>query len=329
MTRGGAGDQWAVSRLQTNRFRHEEWPRLLPQPLEILSLGEEQSESHVIALAWSPPGLGPFARCVLGVLTSNLVLSLWQATDGQSQWTRVAVVNHALQKHFRSSRSGDDQARDGALLQKKQRIRSFSWSPAHRFFKSQESEVTTGGGATGRKHPDEFFIAVANDCDEILCVEVQRPRPARDAGQNKPLPLQMEVVAALQLQPQPSFPGIEPHSLFALSLGASAVTRHVSWGPWIEQTTAAGERSRRHVSSIGLVRGSALQVLRVEASSQRGEEGDGPRLVLQLRENFSSAVEDVLGRLDVKGPLSWVQAVSFSYTNSGFDLCTSRLDVPD
>ena len=64
-----------------------------------MDIGEEQSNSHVLAVAWSPPGLAIHQRSVLAILTSNNVLSLWAShsnTKDQLSWKRVLTVNNAF-----------------------------------------------------------------------------------------------------------------------------------------------------------------------------------------------------------------------------------------
>ena len=64
-----------------------------------MDVGSEQSNSHVTQIAWSPPGLAPFHRSVLSILTANGILSLWASlsdTAEPASWKRVMIVNNAL-----------------------------------------------------------------------------------------------------------------------------------------------------------------------------------------------------------------------------------------
>ena len=61
-----------------------------------MSIGEEQSDSTVTAIAWSPRGLARHGRPALAVLTTNHLLSLWAsapAIEDHSTWKRVLVAN--------------------------------------------------------------------------------------------------------------------------------------------------------------------------------------------------------------------------------------------
>src|SRR5271155_215366 len=114
---------WNVTTVRINLFSQGEWPDQDMQSHSDFSIGEEQSWPTVTALEWSPPGLGLHRRSVLAMLTSNLVLCLWQTDGTLSKWDRAFVINHALERHF--FQLGND---DGPPKRKK-RIRSFCWTP--------------------------------------------------------------------------------------------------------------------------------------------------------------------------------------------------------
>ena len=95
----GASNPWTQVRIKVNEFTHEEWPPIALASFKDMSLGEEQSNSHVIAVAWSPPGLALYRRPVLTVLTANHLLSFWAAEFDPREpdsWTRVLVVNNVI-----------------------------------------------------------------------------------------------------------------------------------------------------------------------------------------------------------------------------------------
>ena len=61
-----------------------------------MSIGEEQSDSTVTAITWSPPGLSRHQRPALAVLTTNHLLSLWASAsdiEDHSTWRRVLIFN--------------------------------------------------------------------------------------------------------------------------------------------------------------------------------------------------------------------------------------------
>lgn len=88
--------QSAVNTIRVDQFDYRQWPEQSLATIQHLSIGEEQSNSVVVALAWSPPGLGIHYRSVLAVLTSNLLLSMWETDGSQRNWQRTCIVNHHL-----------------------------------------------------------------------------------------------------------------------------------------------------------------------------------------------------------------------------------------
>src|SRR4051812_9221037 len=87
---------WSTSTLRVDQFDDEEWPEKALSTICHFSIGEEQSESHVAWVQFSPPGIGIHRRSVLAVLTSNLLLSLWETDGSQRGWKRTCVVNQLL-----------------------------------------------------------------------------------------------------------------------------------------------------------------------------------------------------------------------------------------
>ncbi|KAK5064825.1 hypothetical protein LTR84_000659 [Exophiala bonariae] len=118
--------QWHTFTLRTNQFDLSEWPKQPLATIKLFSVGEELSDSHVAALAWSPPGLGLYRRSVLTILTSNLLLSIWETNGKLGEWNRTCIVNHFLQGH-----PPPDEPSHARL---EQRIRSFTWLPASEEF---------------------------------------------------------------------------------------------------------------------------------------------------------------------------------------------------
>ena len=83
-----------------------------------MDIGDEQSNSHVIQIAWSSPGLALHRRSVLAVLTANHILSLWASESNikdQASWKRVAILKE-------SSATGDS-------IQKPLNVRCMAWCP--------------------------------------------------------------------------------------------------------------------------------------------------------------------------------------------------------
>ena len=90
---------WIQVRIKVNQFTDGEWPRQPLASFADMSIGEEQSNSHVVSITWSPPGLALHRRSVLAILTANHLLSFWASESDPrdpDSWKRVLVVNNAL-----------------------------------------------------------------------------------------------------------------------------------------------------------------------------------------------------------------------------------------
>lgn len=110
-----------INDIRASLFNTKEWPQQELATISHLSLNEEQSESAVLAIDWSPAGVGIHRHSVLGVLTSNLLLSLWETDGAQQNWQRTLVVNHNLQDWGARSVAVDE-------CRRRTRIRAFSWA---------------------------------------------------------------------------------------------------------------------------------------------------------------------------------------------------------
>ncbi|OAP56391.1 hypothetical protein AYL99_09570 [Fonsecaea erecta] len=111
--------QWHTFTLRVNQFEPSEWPFQELATITQFSVGEELSESTVVSLSWSPAGLGIYRRSVLAVLTSNLILSLWESNGRLGVWQRTAIINQYL--------PSDEQLNNP---REKRRVRAFHWLPA-------------------------------------------------------------------------------------------------------------------------------------------------------------------------------------------------------
>lgn len=172
--------EWQLASIPVNLFSPHEWPMFQPRPDASMSIGEEQSNSEITALAWSPAGLGRHDRCALAVLTSNHVLSIW-ASDGtftsRNSWKRVLVVNQALRSRdlaYPDQKNIDAYHHAVRALQ----IRSFSWSP--RMLTDRVVRLSSGDGA--KIATNRFLIAVTTDAGVIVVLEIQSPYQSIDQG---------------------------------------------------------------------------------------------------------------------------------------------------
>ena len=158
-------------------------------------------------LAWSPPGLAKHKRCVLAVLTSNQVLSLWSSKSDMTipeSWERVCVVNHAVNAALRHE--GFRERFKSVRNLRLRRIRSAAWAPllglaranqrdervandelrsdareaaangVNGVYSFQDNPVMTSSGDDKLSMPTHIqLLAVANDCGGMYVLKVSSP----------------------------------------------------------------------------------------------------------------------------------------------------------
>ena len=148
--------KWSSVAIRTDQFTQTEWPEQDLATLSDLSIGEEQSESIIVGLSWSPPGLGIHRRSVLGVLTSNLVLSIWETDGSQGGWQRTCVVN----QHLPSYESREKVRNKIPRARSHVRIRAFAWCTP------LIAQPTSRWG--------RFFVVVVDDNDNLTCFSISK-----------------------------------------------------------------------------------------------------------------------------------------------------------
>ena len=168
------GLSWDHVIVKVNAFTPVELPLVHPSTSANLSIGEELSIRHVLALRWSSSGIGRYGRCVLALLTTDHVLSIWECEgrpNARDDWKRKLVVNSAVRKYLASSdvsRGGVTQVQ-AERLQVQQRIRAFDWSPPIHT-DSADDELTP---FIGRGHQ---LLAVSTESGKVLLLRVWTPR---------------------------------------------------------------------------------------------------------------------------------------------------------
>lgn len=144
LPRHDAIEPWTHVRIRVNAFTFEEWPPKRQASFADMSIGEEQARVTITSLAWSSRGIGRHQRCVLAVLTSNLLLSLWapggDPTDAE-RWQRVLIVNDT-------------------------RVRSMAWVPTDSLLAESQSPLRKRG---------KPVLAVADDHNGVSFLTVFSP----------------------------------------------------------------------------------------------------------------------------------------------------------
>ena len=152
---------WTQVRIKINEFTKDEWPWKPLASFKDMSIGEEQSNSHVTAVAWSPPGIALYRRPVLAVLTSNHLLSIWACESNPKEsncWKKVSVVNRSI--------SNPPRGIDGPKVANF-RISSMAWAPVHEKDPNEQNP-----------HPiiwGPFLLAIALESAEVRVLTVSSP----------------------------------------------------------------------------------------------------------------------------------------------------------
>lgn len=205
--------QWHHVRLQVTKFTEEERPQIEAQDFKDWSIGEEISAHSVQAVSWTPPGVAKHARSALLVLTTSLVLALWECTgrpEHARSWRRRLVVNKALAVYFR----GLHEAQPQTIFTRRTRVRAFAWAST----------------APRKSHKDlSNLLAVANDNNEILILCV-RLREAPAAAAEVPDP-SVTVVARFEAFGLDSRRVTAPYT-FDDYISKGMFARSIAWSPW-------------------------------------------------------------------------------------------------
>lgn len=148
-TKSAEGASWVNTNIRTDLFTQDEWPEHSITTINSFSIGEEQSDSTVVALSWSTNGIGLHRRYVLGVLTSNLLLSIWETNGSDQGWRRTLIVNNFL------GRSED------RVSHQKRYIRVFCW-------------VSTPSVALNHNHDDQQKLLVVDDTSFMSLLSIHK-----------------------------------------------------------------------------------------------------------------------------------------------------------
>jgi len=148
--------KWSTTAIRTDQFDQSDWPEQDLATLGHLSVGEEQSESVVVGVSWSPPGLGIHRRSVLAVLTSNLILSIWETDGSQRGWQRTSILN----QHLAPYQSNDDLDKRTGSARHQLRIRAFAWS----------APLRTPPDTRWGKH----MLVVVDDDSNLTCFNISK-----------------------------------------------------------------------------------------------------------------------------------------------------------
>lgn len=273
---------------------------MMPTGRDEFSIGAEQSLSSVSQLAWSNQGLGRHRRCVLAVLTSNLLLSLYEADGQRRTWSRVCVVNNALEKYFESK----DRPNSISAC----RIRSFAWCPPLK------------NDACGEDDRADFrwgeqLLTIATDSNDLVLVRVRRNHSSKAFGWQ----FSIDVIDHLELgNLNRQYSPIPKGSLWADALNSKARVLNISCGPWSraddQQNGTEISRLKYH-AMIALVLGGSLHLVSIQASMSL-EDRQTVSVEGQLTHNTTVLSPKNLESINFTGLLQWIPVV-----------CIDRIDI--
>ena len=220
-----------TSQFSTNR----EWASVESTTLRHLSIGEEQSGSDAVNVAWSPSCLAVHHRSILAVLTSNLLLSIWTPghnVHDESAWKRVAIVNKMIRERLQNP-SMKTKA-DNAL---RLRIRAFAWAPC------SVRENMEPVSVDSVQWPQ--LLAIGNDLGEVMILWILSPFEGFSQWD-------VRVLSTLNVADRfNSGSGILSRaSLLGEKMDSSPLISHLNWGKSWQRENAGGTQVWRIAFSI-------------------------------------------------------------------------------
>ncbi|KAL3484808.1 transcription factor IIIC subunit delta N-term-domain-containing protein [Aspergillus germanicus] len=288
---------WHRARFRANVFTLNEWPIMYPQPRDQFSIGVEQSMSTVVSVSWSPPGLVKHRRSVLAVLTSNQVLSIYAYVGTAGKWTRIAIVNKALESHFGENTDPD------TPKTRKTSIRSFTWTPPL-IIPAQDQPYPGPESRWGIP-----FLAVTTDANDVAFVQLQSPSGQQASSDI----LRCELVSVVSLHNAVSYERkIQPVSLFASALRSEIKILSLASGPWLyqaHQSAGSGAGVWSADLNVAGTQGPKLRVAKLSVGielQKAGSRNDMPYKLSFRAEENNAVLFDHPDELQLTGPVEYV-----------------------
>ncbi|PSN64404.1 hypothetical protein BS50DRAFT_498136 [Corynespora cassiicola Philippines] len=220
--------EWRHLSIQAPWFTQQELPPKEPAPSETFSVGEEISESYPVRISWSPAGLAKHRRCALGVLTTNLVFSIWAANgkpEEETSWDRRLMINKTLEDYIctnvstvKSHLTSDPDEK----IRLWKRVRAFAWAPAMR----RDQPVNTIGTQLSW---GPQLVAVANDDNHVIILAINSPTSSQGADDDWNAKI---LGTPLAITPD-SDSIFESTGIFDETMKQQRHISHIAWSPWI------------------------------------------------------------------------------------------------
>lgn len=289
-----------MTRVRANLFTNAEWPAFLPGDRDQFSIAAEQSTANIIALSWSPAGLGKYRRCVLLVLTSNLVLSVWERLGLQQKWTRVGIVNHAFWSQPEHSQDPTDHG-----FQKTD-IRSFTWCDSLKASTPTSRDASTLPALETRWGAP--LLAVVNDFNEISLIQFCRTTPVDASSRH----YELQILATHRIEnPERENSLLCPGSLFEKAMRERQRTTSLSCGPWMSPSKELPGNSDHNVAIIAAACGTQLRLIKIEAIFESSIQNSIQQCTLSasMEEHPLEQSNHGWAHNNITGPLGWLHTV--------------------
>ncbi|KAL4911753.1 transcription factor IIIC subunit delta N-term-domain-containing protein [Aspergillus aurantiobrunneus] len=328
---------WHRTRFRANIFTINEWPIMFPQPRDNFSVGAEQSMSSVVGVAWSPPGLAKYRRSVLAVLTANMVLSIYALASTSGKWTRIAIINKALEGFFHESIENNTlttrfqslfrrDIEDKTPRTRKTNIRAFSWIPPLKI--PAKNQLYPGAEARW----GIFLLAVTNDDNDMIFLQIQLPNFQQESFGS----LHAEAVSAVNLPGSTGYDQVfQPGSVFSSAVRSQVRMLSLASGPWIHRPQGneiKGDNALSATVNMAAVQGTKLRVVKLGVSLEPRDSDDKLRynLTFDAKENTAVTVSHMAG-FPFAGPMHWAQKAGSDRITLAVGALTglSLLDLPE
>ncbi|KAJ5621629.1 hypothetical protein N7528_006412 [Penicillium herquei] len=292
-----ASESWHITRiLRVNFFTFAEWPNVHPQNRNDFSVGVEQSPSNVIGLAWSPPGLARYRRSTLAVLTSNLILSLWEPVGANGEWVRVCIINHALYPNPEAL-----QKLHGADLQKTN-IRSFQWCPP--------AQVSQTAGSRSKTPEDRWgvqLMAVTTDSNEVVLLRIYRPAVVHQSSHAY---IVTELATHSMHGTEKQFPMACSGSLLQSAIQSKVRLTSISCGPWLPREEPSDGSLFSATSVVAVIYGTELRFVQATVglvdTDPDHEVTPQYEAIIDLKDHPLNCLSEKWAQHRIVGPLKWV-----------------------
>jgi hypothetical protein len=239
---------------------------------------------------------------VLTVLTSNLVLSLWEPLGLKKQWTRVGIVNHAYWPKPEHSQDPNDHGF------RKTNIRSFAWCDSFKASTSTDPSALPS-------HESRWgvsLLVVVNDMDEISIIRVDRSKPI-DAS-SKCYGLQILATHILENH-ESNNNFVCAGSLFARAWKEQQRTTSLSCGPWLSSPSENSDNIDCAVAVVAAVCGTQLRLIKLEAVFKNSIQNklQQCRLSASLKKHPLEYSNERWASHNITGPIGWLHTVSLIF----------------